>query len=134
MLLLTNDGRLQSRIAEPKHKMAKTYWVQVEGVIDEPALNSLASGVDLKDGRTRPATARKIAEPPLWPRTPPIRERKNIPTSWLELIIREGKNRQVRRMTAACGYPTLRLVRQAIGPWSLQDLQPGAHKMITVEN
>ncbi|MGO1121015.1 pseudouridine synthase [Rhodovibrionaceae bacterium A322] len=126
LLVLTNDGALQARIADPRHKLAKTYWVQVEGAITPEALLALQQGVDLKDGRTKPAQARLIPEPAqLWPRVPPIRERKSIPTSWIELTIREGKNRQVRRMTAASGFPTLRLIRAAIGPWALKDLQPG---------
>ena len=125
LLLLTDDGKLQHRISHPRHKLPKTYWVQVEGEINEPALAQLRRGVPLKDGNTAPAEARALDEPPLWPRNPPIRYRANIPTSWLELTISEGRNRQVRRMTAAVGFPTLRLVRVRIGPWSLDDLQPG---------
>ena len=130
LLLLTNDGKLQQRIANPRHKLAKTYLVQVEGDIGEEALQRLASGVELRDGHTRPARARSIPEPDLWPRSPPVRFRKHIPTSWIELTIREGKNRQVRRMTAAVGFPTLRLVRARIGCWRLAPeagdyLQPG---------
>lgn len=126
LLLLTDDGRLQHRITDPKHKLPKTYWVQVEGVPDEAALHQLRQGVLLKDGITRPAKARLIDVPAnLWPRNPPIRVRKTIPTSWLELTIREGKNRQVRRMMAAVGYPTLRLVRVGIGEWILEGLAPG---------
>ena len=125
LLLLTDDGRLQARIADPKFKLPKTYLVQVEGVPDREALGRLATGVDLKDGRTRPATAEMIEEPQLWPRDPPIRFRKNVADSWLRLTIHEGKNRQVRRMTAAIGHPTLRLVRLSIGDWSLGTLQPG---------
>lgn len=125
-MLLTDHGKLQSQISDPKHKMAKTYWVQVEGTPDEAALKTLRNGVELKDGLTRPAKARRIDEPEmLWPRTPPIRERKTVPDSWLELTIREGKNRQVRRMTAAVGLPTLRLIRYRIGDWTLNDLEPG---------
>lgn len=126
LLVLTDDGKLQHRITDPKHKLPKTYWVQVEGVPDEGALRKLRSGVPLKDGMTRPAAARLMEEPPgLWPRNPPIRFRKAIPASWLELTIREGKNRQVRRMTAAVGFPTLRLIRYAIGEWTLEGLEYG---------
>lgn len=126
LLLLTDDGKLQHRITDPRHKLPKTYWVQVEGVPEEAALQKLRSGVMLKDGMTLPAEARAIAEPAgLWPRNPPIRERKAIPTSWLALTIREGRNRQVRRMTAAVGLPTLRLIRCRIGDWALDGLAPG---------
>ncbi|MDH5516464.1 MAG: rRNA large subunit pseudouridine synthase E [Gammaproteobacteria bacterium] len=131
LLLLTDDGKLQHRISDPKFKQAKTYWVQVEGEIDDTALINLRKGVSLKDGKTRPAQAKKIPQPDtLWPRTPPIRERKNIPTSWLQLSISEGKNRQVRRMTAAVGFPTLRLIRYKIGRWELQDIAPGQYRII----
>jgi 23S rRNA pseudouridine2457 synthase len=126
LLLLTDDGKLQHRITDPKHKLPKTYWVQVEGLPDEAALAQLRRGVVLNDGMTRPAEAKLIAEPAqLWPRTPPVRFRKNIPTSWIELTIREGRNRQVRRMTAAVGHPTLRLVRCAIGRFTLDGIAPG---------
>ncbi len=125
LLLLTNDGRLQARIADPKHKLAKTYWVQVEGTPSEAQLQQLRTGVTLNDGPTRPAEARLLDEPHLWERNPPVRFRKSVPTAWLELVIREGRNRQVRRMTAAVGLPTLRLVRVRIGPWSLDGLLPG---------
>ena len=125
LLLLTDDGRLQHRIADPRHKLAKTYWVQVEGVPTPAALAQLAAGVELNDGLTLPAEAELIDEPPVWPRQPPIRERKHIPTAWIALTLREGRNRQVRRMTAAVGYPTLRLIRARIGPWRLGELQPG---------
>lgn len=127
LLILTDNGPLQNRIANPKHKLAKTYWAQIEGEITDKAIIDLARGVKLKDGKTRPAKCRKIDEPDeLWPRDPPIRERKNIPTSWIELTIREGKNRQVRRMTAAVGFPTLRLIRYAIGPITLDGLALGS--------
>lgn len=125
LLLLTNDGRLQARIADPKHKLAKTYWVQVEGEPSEAQLQQLREGVTLNDGPTLPAEARWLDEPELWERNPPVRFRKSVPTAWLELVIREGRNRQVRRMTAAVGLPTLRLVRVAIGTWRLDGLQPG---------
>jgi len=126
LLLLTGDGALQARISHPKFKLPKTYWVQVEGEPDEKALELLRKGVDLKDGKTRPAQARIIDEPRiLWDRTPPVRFRAKIPTTWIELTIKEGKNRQVRRMTAAVGYPTLRLIRYAIGPWTLDNINSG---------
>ncbi len=126
LLLLTDDGPLQARIAEPRHKLAKLYWAQVEGIPDDAALRALRSGVDLDEFVTRPAEAQLIDEPAhLWPRDPPIRFRAKIPTSWLALTLREGRNRQVRRMTARVGFPTLRLIRAQIGPYSLQDLPPG---------
>ncbi|NWG39576.1 MAG: rRNA large subunit pseudouridine synthase E [Hydrogenophilaceae bacterium] len=126
LLILTDDGALQKRIADPQHKLPKVYWAQVEGIPDEAALSQLRKGVDLGDFVTRPARVRTLKEPAtLWPRNPPIRFRKAIPTSWLELTITEGKNRQVRRMTAKTGYPTLRLIRWAIGDWSLDELAPG---------
>ena len=125
LVALTDDGRLQAAITDPRHRLAKTYWVQVEGRVDRPALEALRRGVDLRDGRTRPAGARSIAAPPLWERDPPIRFRKSVPTAWLELVLREGRNRQVRRMTAAVGLPTLRLVRWAVGPWTVAGLAPG---------
>jgi 23S rRNA pseudouridine2457 synthase len=125
LLVLTDSGRIQQRIADPRAKLAKTYWVQVEGVPTAASLQQLANGVLLRDGLTRPATVKQIEPPPLWPRTPPIRERRLIPTSWLAITLTEGRNRQIRRMTAAVGLPTLRLIRHAIGPWQLGDLQPG---------
>ncbi len=126
LLLLTDDGRLQARIADPRFKMEKTYWVQVEGIPDEAALMALRNGVLLKDGPTLPARARLMETPPdLWERVPPIRVRQSKPTAWLELVIREGRNRQVRRMSAAVGLPTLRLIRAAIGPYTLDGLAPG---------
>ncbi|KAB8142743.1 pseudouridine synthase [Chloroflexia bacterium SDU3-3] len=126
LLVLTDDGKAQQQIADPRHKMPKTYWAQVEGLPSEQALAALRQGVQLNDGPTRPAQAQLIAPPEVWPRTPPIRERKSVPTSWLALTIREGRNRQVRRMTAAVGFPTLRLIRVAVGPYRLGDLAPGA--------
>ena len=126
LLVLTDDGALQARIADPRHKLAKTYLVQVEGLPDEAALARLRAGVDLGDFTTRPCQARLTDEPAwLWPRNPPIRERKAIPTSWLEIVLKEGKNRQVRRMTAKVGFPTLRLLRARIGEWTLEGLAPG---------
>ena len=126
LLILSNNGSLQSLISQPKHKMTKTYAVQVEGDISPKAIAALEKGVELKDGLTKPARARVMEQPQwLWPRQPPVRERKMIPTSWLELTISEGKNRQVRRMTAAVGFPTLRLIRTAVGPWSLSQLDTG---------
>ena len=125
LLLLTNDGALQARIADPRHKLAKTYWVQVEGTPTEEQLRQLREGVQLKDGPTLPAQARMLEAPALWERHPPVRFRQSIPTAWLELTIHEGRNRQVRRMTATVGLPTLRLVRVGIGPWSLEGLEPG---------
>ncbi len=126
LVMLTDDGRLQARIADPRHKLAKTYLVQIEGIPDATTLTRLRTGVTLKDGITRPAEARIIPEPDwLWPRDPPIRVRAAIPDSWIELILREGRNRQVRRMTAAVGHPTLRLIRARIGEWRLDGLPPG---------
>ena len=125
LLILTDDGRQQARIADPKHKLPKTYLAQVEGVPDAAALDRLRRGVDLKDGRTRPAQAQLVSEPDwLWPRDPPIRVRKSVPDSWLELTITEGRNRQVRRMTAHVGHPTLRLIRWSVGQWTLEGLAP----------
>ena len=132
LLLLTDDGRLQARIAEPRHKMPKTYLAQVEGEVGADALERLAQGVDPKDGKTRPARARKIDPPPVWDRDPPVRYRKSVPDSWIALEITEGKNRQVRRMTAAVGLPTLRLVRWRIGDWSVDGLAPGEWRELAV--
>ncbi|PLK24257.1 pseudouridine synthase [Novosphingobium sp. TH158] len=125
LLLLTDDGRLQARIADPRFKLPKTYLVQVEGEPDEAALGKLRRGVMLKDGMTLPAGAERIDDPQLWPRDPPVRFRKTVPDSWIALTIHEGRNRQVRRMTAAVGLPTLRLVRWRVGEWSLEALPPG---------
>ena len=129
LLLLTDKGQLQHRIAHPLHKLPKVYWVQVEGEPNKAALQRLHEGVRLKDGVTRAAKVQDIPEPRLWPRQPPVRYRKSVPTCWLELTITEGRNRQVRRMTAAVGHPTLRLVRARIGNWSLGDLQPGEYRL-----
>lgn len=129
LLLLSTDGQLVQRITHPRHKEAKSYCVQVEGIPAEEALAQLARGVHLNDGLTRPAQVRKVAEPPwLWPRNPPVRYRASIPTAWLEITLTEGRNRQVRRMTAAVGHPALRLIRTRIGPWSLTGLRPGEHR------
>ncbi|WP_290702910.1 pseudouridine synthase [Amphritea sp.] len=128
LLILTDDGKLQHQLADPKFKLEKTYWAQVEGEISDSALEQLRKGVELKDGITRPARTKKLSSPSVWPRNPPIRERKNQPTSWIELKISEGKNRQVRRMTAAVGFPTLRLIRVAIGNWTVDGLAPGAFR------
>lgn len=125
LVVLTDDGQLQHQIANPKHKLPKTYWVQVEGRPDEASLNLLELGVVLKDGKTKPAQAKVIKEPPVWERDPPIRFRAKIPTTWLEITVCEGKNRLVRRMTAAIGYPTLRLIRCRIGDWTIDKLAPG---------
>lgn len=135
LLILTDDGPIQAQISHPKFKLPKTYWVQVEGSPDEEALEKLRSGVDLKDGCTKPARARLIDEPSgLWERTPPVRFRAKIPTSWIELTIKEGKNRQVRRMTAAVGYPTLRLIRYSIGNWTLDGIETGQIKQTTLQD
>ncbi|WP_372625882.1 pseudouridine synthase [Arsukibacterium sp.] len=132
LLLLTNCGQTQHQLSDPKYKAPKTYWVQVEGEITDAALASLRQGVLLNDGPTLPAVAERIAPPPLWPRNPPVRYRANIPTSWLSLTITEGRNRQVRRMTAAVGFATLRLVRQQIGQWQLADLAQGEYRVINL--
>lgn len=131
LLVLTDDGGEQHRITDPRHKLPKTYFIQVEGEPDESALANLRTGVTLNDGLTRPAEACRVDEPTwLWPRDPPVRVRRNIPTAWIKLSIREGKNRQVRRMTAAAGHPTLRLIRYSIGAWTLDELAPGAWRKI----
>lgn len=133
LLLLTDDGPLAHRLTDPRHKQPKTYWVQVEGEPDTAAIASLRSGVELKDGRTRPARVRPLTPPPgLWTRDPPVRFRRTVPDAWLELTITEGRNRQVRRMTAAVGLPTLRLVRVGIGPVALDGLAPGEHRPVTL--
>lgn len=132
LMLLTDDGKLQQEISNPKYGKFKSYLVQVEGEPTEEALSDLRNGLELKDGRTKPAKAKLIPPPAIWDRDPPIRVRKNIPTSWIELSISEGRNRQVRRMTAAAGYPTLRLIRSKIDRWELGDLEPGESKLIEV--
>jgi len=132
LMLLTDDGQLQARISDPRYKMEKCYWVQVEGLPDEAALAALRAGITLKDGPTKPAKVRLLSAPELWPRNPPIRQRANDVTSWLEIIISEGRNRQVRRMTAHIGHPTLRLIRQSIGPWALDGLQPGDSRQLAL--
>ena len=130
LVILTDDGKLQNLISDPKHKLEKTYWVQVEGLPNEESLNKLRKGILLKDGLTKPAKAKLIDRPKITERNPPIRERKNIPTSWIELKISEGKNRQVRRMTAAVGHPTLRLIRYSIGNWTIENLNQGNYIII----
>ncbi|QIR14769.1 rRNA large subunit pseudouridine synthase E [Shewanella aestuarii] len=130
LLLLTNDGQLQAQITQPQKKTFKTYWVQVEGEPSPMAIKALCDGIELKDGKTLPAKVKRISEPSIWPRTPPVRERKSIPTSWLEVQICEGRNRQVRRMTAHVGHPTLRLIRYKIGQWSLDGIANGEFKVI----
>lgn len=133
LLLLTDDGRLQQRLSDPKFKLPKTYWVQVEGEPDDTAIKRLRHGVLIDNERTLPAKARKIPEPAIWPRNPPIRVRQSIPTTWLEITLTEGRNRQVRRMTAAVGHPTLRLIRYAIGPHTVDGLAPGEWREIREE-
>ena len=135
LVVLTDDGALQHKITDPKNKMEKTYRVQLEGEISDEALQALAKGIELNDGKTRPAKAKRIEQPaPLWPRVPPIRERKNIPTSWVELSIKEGRNRQVRRMTAAVGFPTLRLIRYRVGSWTIDGINLGEFISLTTHN
>ncbi len=130
LLLLTDDGKLQHKISHPKNKIPKTYWVQVDNAISDEAIAQLRKGIPLKDGMTKPAQCKRMDEPMnLWPRNPPVRFRKNIPTSWIELTIKEGRNRQVRRMTAAVGFPTLRLIRVRIGEWEIGDLEPGKYRV-----
>lgn len=133
LLLLTDDGQLQHRLAHPKKKTWKRYWVEVERIPEPEALENLRNGLQLKDGPTLPARARLLAAPDIWPRNPPVRFRAHIPTQWLEIEIREGRNRQVRRMTAAIDHPTLRLVRVAVGEWSLDSLAPGEWKILQVD-
>lgn len=130
LVLLTDDGKLQQKISNPQNKVPKTYWVQVEGIPSESDLNKLRKGVLLKDGMTKPAKAKIIDEPNVWDRIPAIRQRKNIPTSWIELTIKEGRNRQVRRMSAAIGYPTLRLIRYSVGEWNIDGVINGSYKKI----
>lgn len=130
LLVLTDNGKLQHRITSPKFKQPKVYWVQVEGEPSSTALGQLSNGVKLKDGMTKPAHVKKIEAPQLWDRNPPVRYRESIPTAWLEITLTEGRNRQVRRMTAAVGFPTLRLVRVRIGKWSLGNLLPGEYQLV----
>lgn len=132
LMVLTNDGQLQHQIADPKEKLPKTYWVQVEGIPTQEALEKLRNGVLLNDGMTKPAEAKQIDVTTIWERNPPIRVRKTVPDSWIELTIKEGRNRQVRRMTATLGYPTLRLIRVKIGNWTVFDLQPGEWREVSL--
>ncbi|GEA13150.1 rRNA large subunit pseudouridine synthase E [Alteromonas sp. KUL49] len=130
LLVLTNNGKLQHKLAHPKAKTSKTYWVQVEGIPDEKAIQALCSGVELKDGMTRPAKVKAIEPPNVWDRNPPVRFRQSIPTSWLSITISEGRNRQVRRMTAHVGYPTLRLIRYRVGNWTIDGIENGSYTQI----
>ncbi len=135
LVVLTDDGALQHKITDPKNKMEKTYRVQLEGEISDEALQALTQGIELNDGKTRPAKAKRIEQPaPLWPRVPPIRERKHIPTSWIELTIKEGRNRQVKRMTAAVGFPTLRLIRYRVGSWTIDGIGSGQFVILKNRN
>jgi 23S rRNA pseudouridine2457 synthase len=131
LLVLTNNGKLQHKLAHPKAKTSKTYWAQVEGIPDNAAIQSLQTGVELKDGMTQPAKVRLMSEPTVWDRHPPVRFRQSIPTSWLEITIAEGRNRQVRRMTAHVGYPTLRLIRYRVGNWTIDGIQNG--KFVSID-
>jgi len=133
LLLLTDDGQLQNQIANPKKKMSKTYWVQVEGSPTDEDLEPLRQGITIQKYTTKPAKVKVIEQPDIWQRDPPIRQRKNVADTWLEITIKEGKNRQVRKMTAAVGFPTLRLIRAAVGPWRLNHLKPGQFEMIEIE-
>lgn len=130
LLLLTDDGKLQNHIAHPRHKLEKRYWIQVDGTPSDEAIQRLRQGVELKDGLTRPARVRRIKPPEIWSRDPPVRYRAKIPTAWLEIGVSEGRNRQVRRMTAAVGFPTLRLVRYSVGRWTLKGLVPGEYRIL----
>lgn len=134
LLVLTNDGKLQHKLAHPKAKTSKTYWVQVDGEITDDAINALRHGVELKDGRTRPAKVKRMAEPAVWPRNPPVRFRQHIPTSWVSVTISEGRNRQVRRMTAHVGFPTLRLIRYRVGNWTLDGIENGEFLQLPLNN
>ncbi|MAI39296.1 pseudouridine synthase [Alteromonas genovensis] len=131
LLVLTNNGKLQHKLAHPKAKTSKTYWAQVEGIPDNAAIQSLQAGVELKDGMTKPAKVKLMPEPTVWDRHPPVRFRQSIPTSWLEITITEGRNRQVRRMTAHVGYPTLRLIRYRVGNWTIDGIQNG--KFVSID-
>lgn len=132
LLILTNEGKLQNLLSDPKHKLPKVYWVQVEGLMSQSAISNLEKGVVIKGVKTKPAKAERMNEPKVWERNPPIRERKNIQTSWIKLQIAEGRNRQVRKMTAAVGYPTLRLIRYSIGDFTIEDLFPGKIKTVQI--